>query len=136
MRTDHQLDLHGRYCAERNWRTSLVLFLLAVYLGIVFWSHVSSPLPAKWDLVLSLFIFPLCALALAWLMVIFKCRRERLIYGLGMLALFLDFVMKALPKFTRPYTLTIRGISVCALVVVAILSLSLLYSAVRSRSNG
>ena len=112
------------------------MFLLAVYLGIVFWSHVSSPLPAKWDLVLSLFIYPLCVFALAWLIVIFKCQRERLIYGLGMLALVLDFVMKALPRFTRPYALTIRGISVCALVAVAILSLSLLYSAIRSPSDG
>ena len=135
MRTNPQLDFHVRYCGARNWRTSLILVLLAVYMSIVLWNHVSSPMSAERDFIVSLFIYPLCALALAWWIVVFTCRRERLVFGLGILAVVSDFAMKVVPRLGEPHAFVFRVISVLALVAAAALSLSLLYSALREGSR-
>lgn len=134
MKGTVSVDVHSRYCANRNIGVAFAFLAFCCMEAILSWRALGKEYPAQHG-VMILLGQAVAIAVLAQLLTVFRCLRERIVLSLSIVRLATGLVAGLAPGWVSPAAVSIRLGSLALWCLAGIISLSMLISASR-RSVG
>lgn len=134
MRSETGKDNLSASSPARNWKVALAFLFFSSYVSVLCWRDLRQALPSQRS-ILALIINGYVALILAWVIPEFRGFRERLVLLTAICNFIYRTILEIAPRQFSPIAPALRLVFLVAWVAAALVSLSLLTSALKLRGR-